>query len=51
MSKSANRQKVDLLIAIKDQARAPHERKADALVKSKLKRTAVRSSGSLAASS
>ena len=42
--------KVVLLRQTFDQARAPHEQKADALVKSKLKRTAVRSSGSLAAS-
>jgi len=49
-SQIANRRKVVLLIAIKDRARAPHEQKADPLVKSKLKRTAVSSSGSLAAS-
>jgi len=49
-SESANRRKVKLPIARKDRARAPHEWKADVLVKSKLKRTAVRSSGSLAAS-
>jgi len=49
-SGSANLSKVELLVAIQDRARAPHERKADQLVKSKLKRPAVRSSGSLAAS-
>jgi len=36
-SKSANRWKVELLIAIKDQARALHYLKAHPLVKSKLK--------------
>ena len=37
-SKSANNLKVELLIVIKDQARAPHERKAGVLDKSKPKR-------------
>jgi len=49
-SESANLSKVELPIVIQDRAGAPHERKADPLGKSKLKRMAVRSSGSLAAS-
>ena len=49
-SQIANRRKVELLIAIKDQARVPHEWKANVLVKKQDKKMAVSSSISLAAS-